>query len=107
MYRRIIGGKRVCGKSTELIKMSHMFEIPIMAPSFDRARYLERMANKMKLTIPDVIAPCDLEHIPISTRKRTRVLVDDIEDIFAALTNMSIVIASTSMEFKGMEVKGE
>lgn len=96
---KLIGGKKGCGKTTELIKLSHETGISIVCADVNRARLIQDMARKMGLSIPYPVAVNrDLDYYP------KEVLVDDIEDVISRLLNSSVSIATTRLTVEEISV---
>lgn len=99
----IIGGKRYCGKSTELIKISSINNIPIIVLDNKRKEALEYLAKENGIKIPE---PIIFEKYCQYTRGRNinEILIDDIEDILSRLLfPAKIVGMTTSVPFKPLE----
>lgn len=97
----IIGGKRYCGKTTELIKISSENQIPIVVINPMRGQAVKQLAKRMNLKIPEPIC-YDNKQKFIGNRKN--LLVDDVEDILQAIfLGNRIVEIATSMPFKAMD----
>ncbi|MEX3713366.1 hypothetical protein ABFV99_13260 [Cytobacillus horneckiae] len=90
---KIIGGRRGCGKTTELIKKSHENWTYIICADKNRQRYIADAAREMDLDIPH---PITISELPLSSPKIGRVLVDDIEDVIGKIIGKPIELASTS-----------
>lgn len=93
----IIGGKRLCGKTTQLIKKASEDKLYIVCADSNRARNIAHMARHMKLDIP---FPITVDELPLRSPHIKEVLVDDIENVLSRIIRKPIVMASTSMELK-------
>ena len=97
----IIGGKRYCGKSTELIKISNINKTPIVVKDRTRARFLKELAKEMKLDIPEPLIYYEKEKF-IGTRNG--ILIDDLEDILQDIFRGNRILEmTTSIPFKPMD----
>lgn len=97
----IIGGKRYCGKTTELIKISSTNQIPIIVLNNERGRAIKGIAKRSGMEIPEPIIYKNLEKC---IGKYNEILIDDVEDILQDLFwKTRIVAISTSIPFKPME----
>lgn len=95
----IIGGRRVCGKTSTLINKAHEKQLYIICADRDRVRALMQQSRHMKLDIP---FPVTVNELPLRSSYITEVLVDDIESVMFRLVNKPISIMSTSREMKEM-----
>jgi len=93
----MIGGKRACGKTTELIKKASEEHLYIVCADRNRLDVITQMAQHMELDIP---FPITVDELPLRSPYIKEVLVDDIEDVLYRLIRKPILTASTSMEFK-------
>ena len=90
----ILGGKRVCGKTTELIKMSATNRIPIVVLNHRRREEIEHMAKQKGMEIPKpIIYKNSIERVG---RKLNEILIDDIEDILNDMFFPSKIVAMTT-----------
>lgn len=102
--RAIIGGCRYCGKTTELIKMAARFNCLIVCASPNRAIYTAQKAQEMGLFIErpqdirTLIAKPELLH-----GREVHILVDDVEDVLAALFRQNVVVMSTCAHLDPMK----
>ena len=95
----ILGGKRACGKSTELVKISHINNIPIIVIDHARANVLKNIAKKEGIKIPEPIVYKNYDRYVIG-KKINEILIDDVEDILQRIFDYSrIVIITTSKQF--------
>lgn len=95
----IAGGKRGCGKTTELIKLASVKHLYIVCASRQRVEYVAQLARELELEIP---FPISIDELPLRSRHIHEVLVDDIEDVIAALIRKPIKAATTSLKMLGM-----
>lgn len=100
----MIGGSRVCGKTTELIKKSSSDQLYIVCADRQRLKVITQMAKSMELEIP---FPIIAEELPLRSPFIKKVLVDDVESVLYRLIQKPILMASTSMEFKPLQIKEE
>lgn len=97
----IIGGKRYCGKSTELIRISNLNKIPIVVVDKRRGEFLKVLSKELRLDIPEPIAYYEKEKF-IGTRNE--ILIDDLEDILQDIfRGHRIIEMTTSIAFKPLE----
>ncbi|WP_205135144.1 hypothetical protein [Virgibacillus halotolerans] len=89
-----MGGSRNCGKTTELIKISHEDQKYIVCSDRRRVEHVSRLARQMNLDIPFPIA---VDELPLKGEYIKDVLVDDIEDVFLSLVGVPIYQATSSM----------
>lgn len=92
----MIGGKRACGKTTELIKRASEEFLYIVTVDRHRAHHIAQLARQMELDIP---LPVTVQELPLKGYIK-EVLVDDAEDVLTALIGRRVLMASTSMELK-------
>lgn len=92
----MIGGRRACGKTTELIKKASANNLYIVCASKNRVMYVSDLARKLGLDIP---FPISVSELPLHGYMK-EVLVDDAEDVLSSLIGRRVVGASTSMELK-------
>jgi EAL domain-containing protein (putative c-di-GMP-specific phosphodiesterase class I) len=92
----MIGGKRACGKTTELIKVASEKHLYIVCADRNRVHVVSQMAREMKLNIP---FPISVEELPLRGYM-DEVLVDDVEAVLYQLIRKPVLMASTSMELK-------
>lgn len=97
----IIGGKRNCGKTTELIKISSVNNIPILVSNHKRGKIIEDYAKRNNFKIPEPIAFCERDKIRGSGINE--ILIDDLEDILCELLWVRPMIISTSSPFVPMD----
>jgi len=96
--REIIGGKRVCGKTTELIVRSYNTGAYILCANKIMARITYEYAIELGKHIPYPITPSDL---PLSGGVR-EVIVDEVELVLRELTGLNITTMSTSNKLNEM-----
>lgn len=95
----IAGGRRGCGKTTELIKLSNAKHLYIVCASRQRVEYVAQLAREMKLDIP---LPISVDELPLRSGYIKEILVDDIEDVLATMIQKPIKAATTSMKMISM-----
>lgn len=95
----IMGGRRGCGKTTELIKIASEEGMYIVCASRQRAKYVADLARKMNLDIP---YPISVDELPLKSQFIKEVLVDDIEDVLSALIGKPIYQATSSLELRNL-----
>lgn len=99
----ILGGKRACGKSTELVKISSINNIPIIVLNNKRAEELEYIARKEEIKIPKPIPYKNCKEKLIEKRIN-EILIDDIEAILQEMFFPSKIIAmTTSIPFVSLQ----
>ncbi|MED1863372.1 hypothetical protein P4V41_07870 [Fictibacillus nanhaiensis] len=95
----IIGGRRGCGKTTELIHIASEKDLYIVCASYQRVKHVAKLADKLELKIK---YPITIEELPLRSSFIKEVLVDDMEDVLCSLIGKPIYKASTSMEIQEM-----
>lgn len=93
----IIGGRRYCGKTTELIQRAHKEQLYILCASTDMAMFIARQANEMGLNIPH---PITVDELRSSNTNVKDVLVDEVEKVLQQLIGKRVAGMSTSYEMK-------
>lgn len=102
----ILGGKRTCGKTTELIKLSSTNRIPIIVLSMRRKQEIEYMAKKTGMQIPEPIILDRYITGRMDGIRINEILIDDIEDILSNILRHSKIVAMTSSaSFMPLEIK--
>lgn len=91
----IIGGRRQCGKTTELIKIAHEEHLYIVCASRQRVNHISKLAREMELDIP---LPISVDELPLRSPFIKKVLIDDIEDILSYVIGKPIYQGTSSME---------
>lgn len=94
---KVIGGKRVCGKSTELIRQSHRTGTRILTANKQMARILKNESKKMGLNIKPPLTP-DVEFDYFGDV--TEVLVDEVEMVLQQLIGKRVTAMSTSYQLE-------
>ena len=94
---KVIGGKRVCGKSTELIRQSHETGIRILTANKQMARILINESKKMGLDIKPPLTP-DVQFDYFEDVKE--VLIDEVEIVLQQIIGKRVVGMSTSYELE-------
>lgn len=93
-----LGGKRVCGKTTELVKISSNNQIPIVVLNYRRRELVEYIAKKEGLKIPKPII--FEKYREMIGRRPEEILIDDVEDILQSIfLNTRIIAMTTSVPF--------
>ena len=93
----IIGGRRVCGKTTQLIKKAHEEHLYIIFADQNRLRVITETAEKMGLDIPH---PITARELPLRSKYIKEVLIDDLEAVLYKVIGRPILMMSTSRGFK-------
>lgn len=96
----IIGGKRNCGKSTELVKISAVNQIPIIVSNGERGKCLEELAIRTGYKIPKPISFYNRDQF--LDPRINEILIDDIEDLLFHLFHCRTIAISTSMPLNPM-----
>lgn len=91
----IYGGRRACGKTTELIKLANARHLYIVCKDEFRAHHIAKLARNMELHIP---YPITARELPLRAHI-TEVLVDDAEAVLTQLIGRPIVMMTTSLQF--------
>jgi hypothetical protein len=95
----ILGGRRNCGKTTELIKLASVKRLYIVCASRQRVLYVDKLARELGLDIP---FPISVDELPLRSGFIKEVLVDDMEDVLSVLIRKPIMGATTSMKMLDM-----
>lgn len=95
----IAGGKRNCGKTTELIKLASVKHLYIVCASREKVRYVAQLAKDLEIDIP---FPVSVDELPLRSGYIKEVLVDDIEEVLSYFIRKPIKCASTSMKMMNM-----
>lgn len=93
----LIGGKRVCGKTTELIQKANKDWLYILCADRGRVQNILKVARSMNLDIP---LPFTVSELPLKGPHIKGVLIDDIEDVLFQLIGKPVIMASTRLEMK-------
>ena len=96
--RKIIGGKRVCGKTTALIKESYESGLHILCANRDMAKIVYSQSVNMNLIIPYPLTIDDLKTFGSSRIKG--LLVDEVEMVMYAMFGIPVQTMSTSLRLK-------
>lgn len=91
----IAGGRRGCGKTTELIKLANAKHLYIICASRQRVEHIAQLARELKLDIP---FPISISELPLRSGYIKEVLVDDIEDVLSMLIGKNVKAATTNMK---------
>jgi hypothetical protein len=96
----IMGGRRNCGKTTELIKISNEEWLYIVCANKQRVQHVADTARRMEVDIP---YPISVEELPLKRSPYIKqVLIDDIEDVFASFIGKPIYQATSSMDLENL-----
>ena len=97
----IIGGRRGCGKTRELILLSARKNKPIWTANQKRSRHILEMAKEMKI---DILSPIVLSKRNLEMRQQYEmyepILIDDLEAILSEQLGIDIDVASTNMRLR-------
>ncbi|KNE19661.1 hypothetical protein [Virgibacillus pantothenticus] len=93
MTDKIIGGKRCCGKTTELIKKASAEHLYILCPNKGMAKIIFNQAKDMGLDIP---FPITIEDLPLHNPHIKEVLIDEVEMVLQQLIGIRVAEMSTS-----------
>ncbi|GAF63658.1 hypothetical protein BTS2_0549 [Bacillus sp. TS-2] len=96
---KIIGGKRYCGKTTELIKKASEEKIYILCANKTMARMIFRQAQDMELEIP---FPVTVSELPLRGFMN-EILIDEVEMVLNELIGKRVIGMSSSMEFEELD----
>ena len=97
----LIGGKRYCGKTTELINIASTNQIPIIVLNKQRGKFIQYIAKEKGKKV-ETISFTEIDKI-IGMRIN-EILIDDLEDILSHIFfGRKIIAAATSTPFKPME----
>lgn len=99
----VIGGKRLCGKTTRLIKKSFETQYPILCPHKDMAVVVYEQARGMGLDIPHPITTEDLKHRSRKGGKFERVIIEEVQSLLRELLNVEVVAMSTSYKLNELD----
>ncbi|MEX3625784.1 hypothetical protein [Viridibacillus arvi] len=96
----IIGGKRCCGKTHEMILKSNKDWLYIVCVNYQQVENIVTIAKSMKVDIP---YPITVSELPIARGANIKgVLIEEIEQVLEMFIKCPIVAASTSMHMKEM-----
>lgn len=96
----VIGGRRVCGKTTQLIKRAHEEQLYILCSNKHMARIIFKQSQEMELNIP---YPITVEELPLKSNFIDRILIDEVEMVLRQLIGVSIAAMSTSYKLNEFE----
>lgn len=103
----ILGGKRVCGKTTELIKMSYTNQIPIIVLNTKRGEMIENLAKREGFKIPKTITYKEFAK-GIDGIRINEILIDDVEDILQDIFKYAKITAiTTSIPFMPLTITND
>lgn len=98
---RVILRGRQGGKTHDLIQMSAILNVPILAPTPQWARYVEKMAADLKILIPKPISPADAEKLGWGSGHHydlpKEVVVDDADAIIRELFERYLNVTPVAM----------
>lgn len=95
--REVIGGKRKCGKTTELIKRSHETGVRILTANRHMARILMDQSRRMSLDIkPPLTSDVNFKYF----EDVEEVLIDEVELVLQQLIGKRVVGMSTSYKLR-------
>lgn len=99
----IIGGRKACGKTYELILISSQKEKPIWVADEKRKKQIIEMAKEMnmEIMIPMVLSKKNLERRQRSSID-TSLLIDDLEDVLSFQFGINIDVATTRKEMRNI-----
>lgn len=89
----IIGGRRVCGKTTHLIKESNRTWTYIVCSTSEKAHHIFRMTEEMVLDIP---YPITVRELPIKSPYIKDILIYDVEEVLYMLPGKNAKIITSS-----------
>ncbi|WP_440894960.1 hypothetical protein ACS127_10325 [Amphibacillus sp. Q70] len=95
----VIGGKRMCGKTSELIRRAFRDQLYILCANQEMAKIISNQAKEMDLEIPHPVTPDDL---PLRSPYINRILVDEVEIVLQKITGKRVSVMSTSYELRDM-----
>ncbi len=97
---RIILRGRQGGKTYDLIQMSAILNIPILAPTPQKAKYVDKMASDLGILIPKPISPADAEKYGWDGHRYDlpkEVVVDDADEIIRQLFERYLNVTPLAM----------
>ncbi|GGP17217.1 hypothetical protein [Oceanobacillus neutriphilus] len=100
----VIGGKRMCGKTSELIRMAFREQLYILCADKRMAKIIYEQAKEMDLEIPYPITPDDL---PLRNPCINRVLIDEVEILLQRLIGKRVSAMSTSYQLRELPEPNE
>lgn len=92
----VVGGKRVCGKTTHLIRKSFETQIPILCPTRTMARIIHNQSQEMGLNIPSPITLDDMSRSIVKGERIERVLIDEVQILLREMLGVEVAAMSTS-----------
>lgn len=96
MDKPLIISGQVCGKTTELIRLSNKHGYYILVVNQDQAANVARMAKTMKLDIP---YPITISELPLKSGKKINgILIDEVEQLLTTLIQKPIKAFTTSLD---------
>lgn len=97
----IIGGSRVCGKTTELIKIASKEDLYIVCADKRRVEFVVKMARELGCKIP---FPITVDELPLRSGFIKNVLVDDVEAVLYRVIGKNVNVMTSSREFKELTI---
>src|SRR5690625_774571 len=95
----VIGGKRYCGKTTELIKRASKDNLYILCANRNMAQAVANRAEEMKVDIP---FPITVSELPLQGYNIDEILIDEVEMVLQQLIGKRVVGMSTSYKLRDM-----
>lgn len=99
----VIGGKRVCGKTTTLIKKAHEEQLYIICANKNMAQVTFKQAKDMGLDIPFPVSVEELRSNSLSSLRIDKVLIDEVELVLQMLIGVDVKAMSTSYKMNELE----
>lgn len=96
---KVIGGKRMCGKTTRLIERANKENLYILCANKNMASIIYQQSQDMKLNIP---YPVTVSELPLKGYMK-EILVDEAEMVLSQLAGKRVVGMSTSMELTELD----
>ena len=97
----IIGGRKGCGKTHELILLSARKNKRIWTADHKRSRHILEMAKEMKV---EILSPMVLSKENLELQQRYELyepmLIDDLEAVLSQQFGIDIDVASTNMRLR-------
>lgn len=97
MTSKIIGGKRYCGKTTELIREANAKHLYILCTNRTIANLIFIQAKDMGLDIP---YPITVDDLPLHSSHIKEVLIDEAETVLQQLIGKHVSKMSTSYQLE-------
>lgn len=97
----LVGG-RGTGKTTTLMKISQLSQIPICVSDRRRADFIKKAARDQGITgMPDPVVASNIRAVR-GTQKVPRFVVDDVETVLGMILGGRVPIASISSDYVGL-----